>query len=158
MSKITVTEFKQIIKEALLREGQFGWMTQDTGEQIPSWRNTKVCMFDNDGNKWTEHSYQGYGVFGGKDYFDLLAEMNGYDKDDVGKLKNEFDRPIDTLRQIGIEVAYGKLEPRNSKPVLFPALVKNADYNWKQHDFSKEAQSDPDQSWEPDETEYDDEY
>ena len=32
-------------------------------------------MLDNKGNVWTEDNYEGYGVFGGKDYYELLAEL-----------------------------------------------------------------------------------
>lgn len=64
-----------------IKMGMFSWITQDTKRSICtqcSSRDTfKVYMLDNKGNKWTEESYEGYGVFGGKDYFELLAEMNG---------------------------------------------------------------------------------
>lgn len=61
--------------------GLFSWITQDTNRSIPcegaSRPTFKVTMTDNLGNKWTEENYQGYGVFGGKDFYELLAEMNG---------------------------------------------------------------------------------
>jgi hypothetical protein len=34
-------------------------------------------MTDDKGNRWIEDDYDGYGIFGGKDYYELLAEMNG---------------------------------------------------------------------------------
>ena len=34
-------------------------------------------MTDDKGNRWEESNYDGYGVFGGKDYYALLDEMNG---------------------------------------------------------------------------------
>ena len=57
--------------------GQFSWITQDTGRSISSITPFQVTMTDNKGNKWTENDYEGYGEFGGKDYFSLLSEMNG---------------------------------------------------------------------------------
>ncbi len=61
--------------------GLFSWMTQDTNKSIAvegSRRRTfTVVMEDNKGNRWVENNYQGYGVFGGKDFYELLDEMNG---------------------------------------------------------------------------------
>jgi hypothetical protein len=61
--------------------GFFSWKAQDTGRSIPSHYSQRqtitVYMLDNKGNKWKEDDYEGYGVFGGKDYYELLAEMNG---------------------------------------------------------------------------------
>ena len=34
-------------------------------------------MTDDRGNSYKEQNYEGYGVFGGKDYYVLLDEMNG---------------------------------------------------------------------------------
>jgi len=34
-------------------------------------------MTDNRGNQFIEDEYEGYGKFGGKDYYSLLDEMNG---------------------------------------------------------------------------------
>lgn len=48
----------------------------------------------NNGNVWRKDNYDGYGVFGGKDFFVLLAEMNG-------KQGNH-----ESLRQMGGELYY----------------------------------------------------
>jgi len=97
--------------------GFFSWKTQDTNQSIAnsfSGRNTfKVHMVDNKGNVYTEHNYEGYGVFGGKDFFVLLSEMNGIflaDKED--------------MREAGIDLAF------SNKPYLSPNLVRNLD-NWR---------------------------
>jgi hypothetical protein len=58
-------------------------------------------MTDNAGNQWVEEQYEGYGVFGGKDFFELLAEMNG-----------------ETGREAGIDLAHG------DEPFLSPNLHK----------------------------------
>ena len=61
--------------------GFFSWKTQDTNKSIwnvHSGRKTfSVYMVDHQGNKWKEEEYDGYGDFGGKDYYVLLDEMNG---------------------------------------------------------------------------------
>lgn len=61
--------------------GFFSWLTCDTGESISnvhSCRGAKsVVMVAPDGRRWVENSYGGYGVFGGKDFYELLAELNG---------------------------------------------------------------------------------
>lgn len=61
--------------------GFFSWMTQDTDKSIANQYSTRatfpVDMMDDKGNVWHEPKYEGYGVFGGKDYYELLAEMNG---------------------------------------------------------------------------------
>ena len=142
----------------VLNEGQFSWMTQDTDQQIGSEReNTiEVWMYDNEGNSWYEKNYEGYGVFGGMDYYELLATMNGYTEEDLKKGQE--------MRGLGIDLAFKKLKTKDKgKKVLFPALVADGRYNWKRHDFTQEAEHDPNQSWyqEPeyeDEYDYDDEY
>jgi hypothetical protein len=139
----------------VLNEGQFSWMTQDTDEQIGSEReNTiEVWMYDNEGNSWYEKRYEGYGEFGGMDYYELLAKMNGYSEEDLKKGQE--------MRDIGIDLAFEKLPTKDKgKKVLFPALVSDGRYNWKRHDFTQEAESDPNQSWyqEPEYDDYEDEY
>jgi hypothetical protein len=138
-----------------LTEGQFSWMTQDTGQQIGSQDENKipVYMFDDKGKYYYESDYDGYGEFGGKDYYDLVAEMNGYTADDAEKFGGTFGE----LRGIGIKLAFGELEPKNGGPVLFPALVTKPDkFNYKSHNFAVEAETDPNQSWyEPEEDEED---
>ena len=139
----------------VLNEGQFSWMTHDTGKQIGSERQNTidVWMYDNEGNSWYEDRYEGYGEFGGMDYYELLAKMNGYSEEDLEKGQE--------MRGIGIDLAFGKLKTKDKKrKVLFPALSSSPKYNWKRHDFTQEAESDPNQSWyqEDDYDEYDDYY
>lgn len=126
-----------------LTEGQFSWMTQDTGQQIGSQEGNTipVYMFDDKGKYWYEPSYDGYGVFGGMDYYKLLDQMNGGRGDRNEGVRKAFDPTLE-----------GKL--------LFPALVVSPNnFNYKTHDFTKEAETDPDQSWLPyeeDNNKYDD--
>tara|TARA_B100000900_G_C20584490_1_gene718939 strand:+ start:1414 stop:2517 length:1104 start_codon:yes stop_codon:yes gene_type:complete len=139
----------------VLNEGQFSWMTQDTEQQIGSERQNTidVWMYDNEGNSWYENKYDGYGEFGGMDYYELLAKMNGYSDEDLKKGQE--------MRNLGIDLAFKKLKTKDKgKKVLFPALVADGKYNWKRHDFTEEAESDPNQSWyqEPEYDDYEDEY
>jgi hypothetical protein len=126
-----------------LNEGQFSWMTQDSNKQIGSEKQNTidVYMYDNEGNKWKETKYDGYGVFGGMDFYDLVATMNGYDAD----------------REKGIDLAFGKLKTKDKKrKTLFPALVEDPRYNWKRHNFTEQPENDPNQSWYQEEEDYDD--
>lgn len=142
----------------VLNEGQFSWMAQDTGDQIGSEKQNTidVYMYDNQGNQWYENRYEGYGEFGGMDYYELLAVMNGYSEEDVKTMKGSFKE----LRQLGIDLAFGKIKTKDKgRKVLFPALVTDPKFNWKRHDFTQEAESDPNQSWyqEPEYDDYEDE-
>ncbi len=68
--------------------GFFSWKTMDTDESISNCYSHKlpftVFMLDDKGNKYREDEYEGYGIFGGKDFFELLAEMNGGEGRDQG--------------------------------------------------------------------------
>lgn len=92
--------------------GFFSWHTNDTHEPIwNTWtgKAKTVHMFDNQGNSWREDNYDGYGVFGDKDYYELLAEMNGLDSD----------------RGLGITLAF------SGDPHITPNLAINPDWQWK---------------------------
>lgn len=114
--------------------GQFSWITQDTNEAI---RERYGCMdeslttaylHDNKGNVWEEKNYEGYGVFGGKDYYQLLAEMN-----DAPGLTGD----VDNDRSIGIDIAFG------DKPFISPNLTRHKNWTWK----NRHPQDDPNQGW-----------
>lgn len=68
--------------------GFFSFKTTDTGESIPNIYSDRdtfcVTMIDNTGHWWTEWDYEGYGIFGGKDIYELIAEMNGKKTRDEG--------------------------------------------------------------------------
>jgi hypothetical protein len=94
--------------------GFFSWITQDTDRSINNHytgRSTfDVYMTDNKGNKWHENNYEGYGVFGGKDYYELLAEMNGLGSD----------------RQAGINLEFNE----EGKTFITPNLSENPNWEW----------------------------
>lgn len=105
--------------------GQFSWFTMDTHRRIVNGEEHTVYLVDDKGNKWKEERYEGYGVFGGKDFYELLAEMNGYShkdhEDGSGVIscpdgrKVGTDRVTDDIRHIGIELAFGIDGDFNSK-------------------------------------------
>ena len=84
--------------------GFFSWKTQDTDKSIANEHSNRktfrVQMIDNKGNVWTESEYDGYGRFGGKDFYELLAEMNGFTSDKTG------DEYTDEARGEGITLAF----------------------------------------------------
>jgi hypothetical protein len=99
--------------------GFFSWLTQDTGESIANrYSNRKtftVYMTDNKGNRWKEEDYEGYGVFGGKDYYELVAEMNGLPSD----------------RDAGIDLAFQNSPSGENPDCLFPNLSEAPDWKWE---------------------------
>lgn len=69
--------------------GFFSWITSDSQESIanrhtPMRSTFEVRMVTPDGQEWVENNYDGYGIFGGKDYYELLAELNGKKTRDEG--------------------------------------------------------------------------
>ena len=105
--------------------GFFSWNTQDTDKSIANqYSNRKtfrVQMMDNKGNVWTEDDYEGYGRFGGKDYYELLAEMNGFTSDKTG------EEYTDEARGFGIDIAFkGNGSGVGTDGVYYPNLVEQA--------------------------------
>jgi hypothetical protein len=139
--------------------GFFSWNTQDTDKSIANqYSNRKtfrVQMMDNKGNVWTEDDYEGYGNFGGKDFYELLAEMNGFVSQKGLTYEVDGEAYTDEARGFGINLAF-KDNPNGiaTKGVLYPNLIEQAD-GW----FYNE--SGPDscdyQGYFYDETDYDDE-
>ena len=98
--------------------GFFSWITQDTNRSIANNYSTRkpftVYMTDDKGNRWQEDEYEGYGDFGGKDYYELLSEMNGGPSD----------------RDEGIRMAFQN-DPSGKNPnVKHPNLSEDDDWRW----------------------------
>jgi len=105
--------------------GFFSWNTMDTDKSIANEHSNRktfrVQMMDNKGNVWTEDNYEGYGRFGGKDYYELLAEMNGFTSDKTG------DEYTDEARGEGIALAFdGNGSGVGTEGVYYPNLVEQA--------------------------------
>jgi hypothetical protein len=92
--------------------GFFSFKTQDTDRSIANQYSNitpfTVYMTDNQGNIWKEDNYSGYGEFGGKDYYELLAEMNGLGSD----------------RDAGIDLVY------SGNPFISPNLSESPNWGW----------------------------
>ena len=106
--------------------GFFSWKTQDTDRSIVNEHSNRktfrVQMIDNNGNVWTESEYDGYGRFGGKDYYELLAEMNGFTSDKTG------DEYTDEARGFGIDIAFkNNGSGVATEGVYYPNLIEKAD-------------------------------
>ena len=66
-----------------------------------------IYMIDNKGNEWVESEYDGYGIFGGKDFHELVAEM-------------------------GIEIYFeSERKPELYKDFIFPNLVTKPNMKWR---------------------------
>ena len=96
--------------------GFFSWITQDTDVSIANVYSPRktfpVTMIDDKGNQWREEKYEGYGEFGGKDYYELLAEMNG----------------LPANRKRGIELVFkDNSSGDHTEGVKYPNLVEHPD-------------------------------
>jgi hypothetical protein len=91
--------------------GFFSFKTQDTARSISNKQSRRgtftVFMHDDKGNVYKESNYAGFGEFGGVDYYELLAEMNGLQ-----------------TREDGINLAY------SGKPYKAPNLTETAAWNY----------------------------
>lgn len=81
--------------------GVFSFMTTDNNRSVPNyWQDARetftVYLKDDKGNVWKESQYDGYGNFGGKDIYELIAEMNGFEGRDKGI--DIFFEPIDDMK------------------------------------------------------------
>ena len=124
--------------------GNFSWHTQDTNKVIWNYdavkydRRKKTCtvyMKDHKGNLWQEDNYEGYGVFGGKDYYELMAEMNGLvDRDEAIHLESldEGGKGIPyLLSELQLERIEDWKKRNKDKTVLYPNLLTNPKRIWK---------------------------
>ena len=129
--------------------GFFSWMTQDTKRSISNnysvLRPFTVYMIDDNGNQFREDNYNGYGEFGGKDFYQLVAEMNMVD-------------PALHTRDVGISLEFSPEEvvgERKQAGVIFPTLVEKLNVGW----LNSQPASCPDQGFfYPDNDDYSHDY
>jgi len=73
--------------------GFFSWKTSDTNKSIPSNYSNRstftVHLITKDRQIFTESDYEGYGVFGGKDFYELVAELNGITEGTTDEKRSE---------------------------------------------------------------------
>lgn len=105
--------------------GFFSWITADTKCSIYN-RHTGVQPFTvyltaPDGRQWVESDYDGYGEFGGKDIYELIAELNGLTGETPEK-----------LRLAGIQLLKDKgnfdFEAAAKKGVILPTLAESPSF------------------------------
>lgn len=86
--------------------GFFSWITSDTGRSISNVYSSRgsfpVYLLCPDGTYFKEAAYEGYGCFGGRDAYALVAQWNCPErcKDSDGNWLSDLE-----CRQIGIEIA-----------------------------------------------------
>jgi len=134
--------------------GFFSWKTMDTDKSISNNYSSrgafKVDMLDDKGNVWTEPDYEGYGVFGGKDFYELLAEMNGFVSDKYEKGTDEY---TNQARGFGISLAFknDNHSGDHNFGVKYPNLVEEAK-GWRYNYYGPD--SCPDQGYFYDDEDY----
>ena len=94
--------------------GFFSWKSE--GRSISNVHSIRgaytVYMVAPDGRRWREDAYEGYGEFGGKDFYELLAELNGEESN----------------RDIGIELQFRSPDDRK---VIYPRFTTDPDKKWE---------------------------
>lgn len=125
--------------------GQFSWITSDTHEQVFNDYDKKPAYvlvpkeFQHEyGEYFEEKDYEGYGVFGGRDVYALVAQWNKPDecKNDDGTWKTD-----EECRRLGIDLAcYDEDNASLEYPIKITS--KPIPYEWV-----APSESDPDQGW-----------
>lgn len=104
--------------------GFFSWKTSDTNRSICnafSEREVfKVTMLLPTGEKFTEHNYQGYGDFGGKDFFDAVYDINRHNPVFSEVIGSDVS---DRLKGVAIAFDYDG--------ALLPKLVEDENLAWE---------------------------
>jgi len=105
--------------------GFFSFLTNDTKVSIPNAHSSRatfpVYMHDDKDNVFASGSYSGYGEFGGKDFFVLLAEMNGFPA-----VADFDDDAHDKARERGIDLYYSD----NQEGIRYPNLTESNVWTW----------------------------
>jgi hypothetical protein len=94
--------------------------TKDTNRTIDDLiKGTTLYLVDDKGNRWKQTEYRGELVFGEKDFFTLLAEMNNM----TCKCKS------DICKMIGGSDMFFNEDLKNE--LIIPNIVETADWVWK---------------------------
>jgi len=113
--------------------GFFSWHTSDTKRSIPNHFSNRavfpVYMITEDCQVYLEKNYGGYGHFGGKDIYVLIAELNGI----TGSTHEKRIAAIDLTHQTYIVSADGTRRYKQG-------LTKDADFfNWEKDKLKAEG-------------------
>lgn len=112
----------------------FSWVTQNsnrsiiiTGYGTKKFPCRSVYMWDNKGRRWKESEYEGYGIFGGKDFYVLLAEMNFEYKPEITDEKKRND---------GTKIYFPDVNKLYEEKILktdfiFPNLTDCKEWDWR---------------------------
>ena len=122
--------------------GCFSWFTQDKSHKrivIGKVKEPIYMIGEVNGQRITHTEsayYDGYGVFGGKDYYEFMAEMNG-------KTVADFDGDREKLRYAGIEMAF------DDDPLGYSAKWKHPTLTLVEGDYhnGEAPECDPDQGF-----------
>lgn len=126
--------------------GQFSWLTKD-GEQICIGQKVWMAykMPDGEVKLAKEEKYEGYGEFGGLDYFVQVFKMNN------GKILNQRNWWTDEYREIGIDLAFGDIQVKER--LIYPQLFTHEPTinEIENIDWFEPNENDPNQGWVVDE-------
>jgi hypothetical protein len=104
--------------------GFFSWMTKDTNKSISNKSSNRgtftVWMHTPDGKHYQEKNYNGYGLFGGEDYYVQLAKAN------PSLCPNADPEREDDLRNAGIDISF---EVGSGIEIRYPILTESDTYS-----------------------------
>ncbi len=132
--------------------GFFSWETSDTGKSISNTYSSRGTFTvyvpipkEFGGGMLKEDSYEGYGVFGGRDVYALVAQWNFPElcKDKDGELKSD-----DDCRGIGIEIACYDYANANLKypikiterPIPYEEALPSKNDQWQGYFYDDEEE------------------
>jgi len=101
--------------------GCFSWFTQDKKHKrivIGEYLDNPIYMVGKVNGQivsYSESCYGGYGVFGGKDYYVFMAELNG-------KTLDDYNGDINKMRSDGIHMAFDNDSMGYSRKWVHPSL------------------------------------
>ncbi len=118
--------------------GFFSWKTSDTNRSITNVHSSKgafkVIMLMPNGDKCIETAYEGYGIFGGIDFYDAVYELNK----DNPKFEHIMSQGWEN-RFKGI-MMLSHNEP-NREFAIAPRFVEDGSLNWADVKDSKNCES-----------------
>jgi len=105
------------------------WIAMDTARSCMTTKSNQhhtYFLWDNKGNCWCEPNYNGDGVFGGKNFFELCYEMNikPTKKDDEHSIEIGYNLYFDIKDSLS-DVSNSKHEP------IFPNITESSQWQWQ---------------------------
>lgn len=107
--------------------GFFSWKTSDTNRSISNAYSSrgalKVTMLMPNGDKFTEETYEGYGVFGGIDFYEAVYELNKDNPKFEHILSQGWENRFKGIMMLSDKEA-------NREFAISPKLVEDGSLNW----------------------------